>query len=222
MNRKVPTSVVVTRCRIEHVGHCDDETIRRMVEFLNSSPKKRRGREHFVFTCPANGTAVPVWQAAKPGSKTARRLAFFEREMHKAGKSPEGRRALLLGAQFAQLLDELRYSHLVAARWLQTDGGASRTLATQQEQVFFESFVWREYKDYKAHQKAIGARPTWPDFRKSWVGPLILRLKSSQHNKRRALGEKLMGTAGTDSDGIMSARQLNRAWQAVESKRKNK
>jgi hypothetical protein len=212
MNRKVPTHVVVTRCRIENVAHCDDETIHRMVEFLNSSQKKRRGREYFVFTGTPNGTAVPVWQAVKPGSKTARRLAFFEREIHKAGKSPKGRQALFLGAQFAQLIDELRYSHLVGARYLQKAGGAKRNSHNSNERLF-RCYVW------KCRQEHLDL--TWKAFRESVIKPRIPELKKSNNKNLRMVGKKLIGESGTFSDGVVSEKTLQRACNFVERNLKN-
>jgi hypothetical protein len=212
MNRKVPTHVVVTRCRIENVAHCVDETIHRMVEFLNSSPKKRRGREYFVFTGAANGTAVPVWQAAKPGSKTARRLAFFERELHTAGKSPKGRQALFLGAQFAQLIDELRYSHLVAARWLQKNPRTKRNSQNDSE-LSFRCYVWQLRQEHP--------NLTWKNFRESVIRPLIPELKKSKNKNLRMVGKKLMGESGTYSDGVVSKKTLQRACNFVGRNLKN-
>jgi hypothetical protein len=147
-------------------------------------------------------------------------LALYDIEIEAALKAKDAELALLLGIQCGQIAQGLTVSE-IARR-----GGRFTAVQTKRvkrkkahrgmsDDRVFNSEVHRHLQDYKKQQQAKGERPTWNGFRE-YMREISKKLFVPKHPWFRAVGKRLMGKAGAESDGFMCARSLKRAAQKYE------
>jgi hypothetical protein len=150
-------------------------------------------------------------------------LALYDIEIEAALKAKDAELALLLGIQCGQIAQGLAVSEIArrGGRFTvvkkkrvtkkKTHGGVPGS--------FFDYYVHRHLQDYKKQQQSNGKPATWEDFR-GYIREASKRFLPSKDT--RAIEKRLMGKAGKESDGFMSARSLKRASQRYENRLKNK
>jgi hypothetical protein len=151
-------------------------------------------------------------------------LALYDIEIEAALKAKDAELALLLGIQCGQIAQGLAVSEIArrGGRFTVVQRKRVTRKKTHGEvaESYFNYYVHWSLQCYREDQCEKGEHATWNGFRE-YMREISKKLLASKDAWFRAVGKRLLGKAGKESDGFMCARSLIRAVQEYESTLKN-
>jgi hypothetical protein len=141
-------------------------------------------------------------------------LSLYDSALAAAIKAKNAKLAAWLGIKCGQVAMDIAFGELVWRGHSVTVGGRKRILTKKKEKAesadrLFGSYVCERAHAYEIKQAAIQARATLKGFRK-FLRDDSKSLVASDDKALKAIGKRLLGRAGTESDGFMSEKQITR------------
>jgi hypothetical protein len=143
-------------------------------------------------------------------------LLYYNEKTAEALETNDAKLASLSGILAGQASMRVALAEIIERGHSVTVSGGKRIATKKQKRddanSNFEFYVFGKFLEYEIKQKAKNLPATWNDFRESVIRPAIPRMLKSKYREDRQVGRRLMGKAGTNGDGVMSTKQLQRAY----------
>jgi hypothetical protein len=197
--------------RAEELRRCD-RAFRRSLNLLRGASGRLEIKWPIIL--PSHSIYKAHRFVFPPNSTSFLLIDVYHEKISTAVKAKDAQLAARLGIQLGQFVAGMALHDLVQRGHCVTiSGGKRNPVKKEQLESFkqsFELYVWGTFREYYLRQRENDADANMKEFRESVIRPLIPQLARGRNAEFRKFGKKLMGTAGTNGDGIMSAKQLQR------------